>query len=536
MSIGHLDVGLLVDPDADDRAVGILRARDRLDRDLLGLSASSQGELDLGSGLAPPDLAAELVGGAHGDAVHCDDHVTGVDLGGRGDVGGDVDHERALRRGDDVLSQRPQGDGGRDELGAAHLGRRLPVALGLGRPGREERLLRDDGRALRVAGREAGPRVASFGERTRRRSTRLPRRRSGSPFDRDALGEWLRVARSEDELLRGEDPERECHRQADEAERDQNAREPLHGRVTLSEEPADEAAVDGDHGSRDVRRPLRAEEGNDVSDLARRAQPAERDRLEVGLARPVGIDLANALRVDPAGGDRVDGDALRGPSSRESDFAQPMTPGRTAFESARLSVGSFTVLEVMLTMRPASLRSRWGRQSPVGGPRRRAIAALRSRPARRTARRPPSAGGPPELFTRMSMPPCASRAVCTSRSRSSALVTSPGTAMPPRPLGFPASGSGLTGEHDDVRTFGRERLGHAEPDAGGSAADDRRASFEIQIHRTRPLRPSRERRRRPGRLQPTPRTTPAPAPRGRARRSPRSPLRRASRGRPCTAR
>ena len=55
----------------------------------------------------------------------------------------------------------------------------------------------------------------------------------------------------------------------------------------------------------------------------------------------------------------------RGPSSRDSDFAQPMTPGRTAFESARLSVGSFTVLDVMFTMRPAGLRSRWGRQRPV---------------------------------------------------------------------------------------------------------------------------------------------------------------------------
>ena len=47
-----------------------------------------------------------------------------------------------------------------------------------------------------------------------------------------------------------------------------------------------------------------------------------------------------------------------GPSSRESVFAQPITPGRTTLESARLSTGSFTVLEVMFTMRPFELLPR----------------------------------------------------------------------------------------------------------------------------------------------------------------------------------
>ena len=44
-----------------------------------------------------------------------------------------------------------------------------------------------------------------------------------------------------------------------------------------------------------------------------------------------------------------------GPSSRESVFAQPMTPGRIVFERARLAVGSLTAAEVMQTTRPASL-------------------------------------------------------------------------------------------------------------------------------------------------------------------------------------
>ena len=51
-----------------------------------------------------------------------------------------------------------------------------------------------------------------------------------------------------------------------------------------------------------------------------------------------------------------------GPSSRASVFAQPITPGRTTFESARFSIGSRTELDSMLMIRPASLLRRWRRQ------------------------------------------------------------------------------------------------------------------------------------------------------------------------------
>ena len=49
-----------------------------------------------------------------------------------------------------------------------------------------------------------------------------------------------------------------------------------------------------------------------------------------------------------------------GPISRASVFAQPITPGRTAFESARLSIGSRTELDVMLITRPWPLRAEVG--------------------------------------------------------------------------------------------------------------------------------------------------------------------------------
>ena len=50
-----------------------------------------------------------------------------------------------------------------------------------------------------------------------------------------------------------------------------------------------------------------------------------------------------------------------GPSSRASVFDQPTTPGRTVFDSARLSIGSFTELDVTVTIRPWPELSRWGR-------------------------------------------------------------------------------------------------------------------------------------------------------------------------------
>ena len=215
--------------------VGILRARDRLDGDLLGLVVSSQGELDLGSGLTASDLATQLVGSLHGDAVHRDDHVAGVDHGCRGNVGSDVDHECALRLRDDVFPQSPKGDGGRDELRAGHLGCRLPVTLALGRAGRKDRLLGDDSRAL---GPQEGEQIlesrGSADEDVDVVHVAVLDR--SCSLDRDPLGERLGVSRGEDELLRRKDPERKCRRQPDNAERDQDAGEPLHGRVHVLRE------------------------------------------------------------------------------------------------------------------------------------------------------------------------------------------------------------------------------------------------------------------------------------------------------------
>src|SRR5574338_162643 len=68
----------------------------------------------------------------------------------------------------------------------------------------------------------------------------------------------------------------------------------------ISDEPAREPAVDRDDRARHVRGAVRAEERDDVADLARRAEPAKRDRCEILLARAVRVHLADPVRVDPA--------------------------------------------------------------------------------------------------------------------------------------------------------------------------------------------------------------------------------------------
>src|SRR6478672_24455 len=97
-----------------------------------------------------------------------------------------------------------------------------------------------------------------------------------------------------------------------------------------------------------------------------------------------------------------------GPSSRARLFAQPVTPGRIVFESARCGSAS--------------------RTSRTAGRSRSSNAASRLSSVISAAL---PGGGPPEFQTTMSIPPKASRVFETSRSRSAAFVTSPRTASAP---------------------------------------------------------------------------------------------------------
>ena len=78
-----------------------------------------------------------------------------------------------------------------------------------------------------------------------------------------------------------------------------------------------------------------------------------------------------------------------GPTSRASVFIQPTTPGRSAFERARLSIGARTELDSMLTIRPRPLSLEVGQAevSSAGSPR-----GGGARPRSRRRRRSTSGG------------------------------------------------------------------------------------------------------------------------------------------------
>ena len=171
-----------------------------------------------------------------------------------------------------------------------------------------------------------------------------------------------------------------------------------------------------------------------------------------------------------------------GPSSRARVFDQPTTPGRTVFESARLSIGSFTELDVMVTIATVpgafEVREAERRQAHCGDQQQldrgldRLLVHLEGGVR----------GGPPELLTTMSMPPKASSVLSTSRSRSPGTRDVAANGERTQPLSLALEDVAPPGEHRDVRAFLGERFGDAEADAGGRAADDRRPSFEREVH------------------------------------------------------
>src|SRR6476620_11056154 len=72
-----------------------------------------------------------------------------------------------------------------------------------------------------------------------------------------------------------------------------------------------EGAVDQHHRAADVGGTVGAEEGDDVADLAGRAQALERNRSEIVGRRAVRVDLADPLGVDASRRDAVHRDTPR---------------------------------------------------------------------------------------------------------------------------------------------------------------------------------------------------------------------------------
>src|SRR2546430_2611082 len=115
---------------------------------------------------------------------------------------------------------------------------------------------------------------------------------------------------------------------------------------------------------------------------------------------------------------------------RASPATNPVSPARAPFESPRMSMGCFTALEVMLTIRP---KRRAIMPSTVALMRRIGVimfaSTARIHVSRSQSRKSPG-GGPPALLTRMSG---AGHAV-SSAARPASVVTSPATAVTRTPV------------------------------------------------------------------------------------------------------
>ena len=114
-------------------------------------------------------------------------------------------------------------------------------------------------------------------------------------------------------------------------------------------------------------------------------------------------------------------DASLGP--RATPATKPVSPLRAPFDRPRISIGAFTALEVMLTMRPkprAAMPSTVALISSIGVSMLASTAAIQA--ARSQSRKSP-VGGPPALVMTMSN----SRRLANTAARPSAVVMSAAT-------------------------------------------------------------------------------------------------------------
>ena len=174
-----------------------------------------------------------------------------------------------------------------------------------------------------------------------------------------------------------------------------------------------------------------------------------------------------------------------GPTSRASVLAQPITPGRTAFESASESIGSRTELDSMLITRPRPLRSSCGRQRLVS---RIAESSNSSTASSTCSSVRPIAGvqGRAAAVVDQDVDPAeglerpVDQPLEIGRIRH---VAAHGEGA--EPLGLLLEQVASPSEHRDVRAFAGQRFGDREADARGGAADDRGAVPSIRA----PCRP-----------------------------------------------
>ena len=227
----------------------------------------------------------------------------------------------------------------------------------------------------------------------------------------------------------------------------------------------------------DVGRAVGGEEADDVADLARRAEAAQRDAAQVASRRAARVDARAARSVSIWPGAIELTVIPSGPSSRASVLAQPTTPGRTAFESARLSIGSRTELDSILMIAASRALAQVGEaqlRQPDRGDEQEldgGLDLLGGEPDRGPARRA-AAVVDEDVDAAEGLDGAGDDALGVARvgdvaadgERADALRLALEQLAPAR-------------EHDDVGAFPGERLGGSQPDAGRGAADDRRPAL-----------------------------------------------------------
>ena len=169
-SIGSCDVRRLLDLDSDDRPTLLGGALDRPDLDAPRRAAGAHRQRHRLTGLVLRDQPAQAIRSLHRLAVDPDDHLGCLDLAVGGRAGRDVDDERSLRLGHDVVAELAERDRGGDLLRAVHLPKVLAAALCVVRSRRDDRLLGDEVGAVGAGEGARAPRAPTPAGRSRRRS------------------------------------------------------------------------------------------------------------------------------------------------------------------------------------------------------------------------------------------------------------------------------------------------------------------------------------------------------------------------------
>ena len=182
-------------------------------------------------------------------------------------------------------------------------------------------------------------------------------------------------------------------------------------------ERAEQAAVERDHGAGEIGGPLRAQEGDQVAVLLRRAEPAGRNVGAGPAPRPPRASpwVGQALGRERAGGDRVDRDAVAGHLVRER-LEEPDRRHPVGVRERRPGIGSRIELEETLTIRPQPRSRIPGKHGLDQHPRRQHQRAEGRLPLLESSCRAPR--------------PAAARRCCVTRISTgpSASATSPGSA------------------------------------------------------------------------------------------------------------